>query len=1368
MASIMRESLRTTGFGGDEAETPRDAFLEKKTFTRWVNHQLSRGGFEPISDLFADLADGEALIKLVNVTCKIPMPRYHVNRKGRAFHLDNVSAAFRMLAEAGADKFTGSLKPEHITDGDEKRILGLIWSIVCFFAEETILARFDGEPGSAIRLMSNWATLHTSSPIKNFHLDFENGVHFLEIIAQKRPDLVDVATLDGAAAEDNVTRAIKMAEDVFSVPHIIDVEDMLSNTHDEKIILIYLTEIVHAYNGLDGLVYERPPVDAAPAPKKIRKNPVKERAPVVEPVPEVITLKPIPVVVEEEEEPVEEEPVEEPVEEIVEEIVEEEPIEEEIVEEEPIEEVVVEEEVLEEVAVEEVVAAHADEWVSDARNSKLPMTADDLVDIFKAFQVGFHLVRKTSGVFGRTVKHLVKVTANLELTELYIEGKSDHHTLHYMDIRSISVTQKKASGVVMRSKDAEFRFRAPDLYTRDLFAECIRHFVHKNSRFVVAPQYEPAIGFITSGAVMLRNKDGRAEARYFWFSKSCDRLLWAATAEARDQDQVLGFIPTVSIEAVRLPSKSSALPDNSFLLQVKGTGEVVLQAETEVIMDHWLDGLKCMGVPGLSRMDRIQLNTRVSVETSDASTTEDIALKKLLYGLVVKVNQEWGYVRLDKCMSSFSFTSANYFAKAHISEFVSHVNSGKYKISVHFFEKESILFECGSATNRYYLGAGLDAAARMNNADLFEESLVELYDAVDHSRVFHVELDRKVPTAVTLSLSFSGDKLLILRADSEDIYQTISIACIAGVVFGRRQAPLALTLICGHHHWQRTIGFGAKEDLLTWVDILARANRQIVDLGDASFQEFAATKLEVLSAKALHRRQSSRSVLGSSNPPALQKREASQSRMKLNRANSEMLANKFTLLVPQQRSRALHPEDLREDVRALTAGFRVTRLRPNSKTDAEAFDRAPVTVSASSAFDALFLTAEADATTAKLDLQLFEGAIKDGARRLTLVWNKEKITLEAKDVLERERLNDCVYALVASNEAFPAPEDLAGDFAAVAQGTVSGAGGPFYWMSASCDRVLWRAADAPADAPPQGFLATAAIHRVELSYMDPTLPEHSFALHTDDGAAPVRIVAPDSATKQTWLNVLRYLGVPGAGAHATMDEGDELDALDFEARVDASEAGARALAQHGVAKVVAGVRVLRHGTAETPEFGVLAVSSDLASVLFKDQATPFTEFAGLQSGTIPQLDGDLQIGLKFADGQVFLLQTASKLDRDYIEAAFASLAAYYAPARSEEVAAAAAQSSDTDSQIRRMTGKTSAFVSMGMSPSLDRVVIRQDGVPAPVMIALDDMAAVVPRESSLAIVHGAGLHRELLEFSSPNLASYWMGVFSAAGVPIKE
>lgn len=72
-------------------------YVQKKTFTKWVNSHLSRVGCR-ITDLYTDLADGKMLIRLLEILSGERLPKA-TRGKMRIHCLENVDKAIMFLQE---------------------------------------------------------------------------------------------------------------------------------------------------------------------------------------------------------------------------------------------------------------------------------------------------------------------------------------------------------------------------------------------------------------------------------------------------------------------------------------------------------------------------------------------------------------------------------------------------------------------------------------------------------------------------------------------------------------------------------------------------------------------------------------------------------------------------------------------------------------------------------------------------------------------------------------------------------------------------------------------------------------------------------------------------------------------------------------------------------------------------------------------------------------------------------------------------------------------------------------------------------------------------------------------------------------------
>jgi actinin alpha len=167
---------------------------QKKTFTKWFNNHLRKKGYPPIENIQTDWATGIKLMQVVNALYDIPMPRkYNKNPKMRPHKLDNISMAMKMLEEKAEVK-TNFLKNSHLLDGDEKMLLGMMWSIILHYAINGInVDDLNAKEGLLLWVQKKTKGYSGVDPpkVKNFHRDWRNGLAFCALIHRHYPNELD-------------------------------------------------------------------------------------------------------------------------------------------------------------------------------------------------------------------------------------------------------------------------------------------------------------------------------------------------------------------------------------------------------------------------------------------------------------------------------------------------------------------------------------------------------------------------------------------------------------------------------------------------------------------------------------------------------------------------------------------------------------------------------------------------------------------------------------------------------------------------------------------------------------------------------------------------------------------------------------------------------------------------------------------------------------------------------------------------------------------------------------------------------------------------------------------------------------------------
>lgn len=223
---------------------------QKNAFTRWTNRHLVENLFSPIQDAYTAFEDGRKLMELVNALYDIPLPtKYRKNPEKRIWKLDNLLLAQEMMDKAGVK--THFLKIEHLCDHDEKMILGMLWAFIHDYSLSRAIQGNTG--GSAKQQLLNWCNEQIDgfhAPIRNFSSDFADGSVFCAIYSSRRPDLFHgVSMMDPDQAESNLTHAFQVGEDIFKIPQLLDVHEILGNPKpDDRAVLMYIGEIFHVFS----------------------------------------------------------------------------------------------------------------------------------------------------------------------------------------------------------------------------------------------------------------------------------------------------------------------------------------------------------------------------------------------------------------------------------------------------------------------------------------------------------------------------------------------------------------------------------------------------------------------------------------------------------------------------------------------------------------------------------------------------------------------------------------------------------------------------------------------------------------------------------------------------------------------------------------------------------------------------------------------------------------------------------------------------------------------------------------------------------------------------------------------------------------
>ncbi|XP_076313686.1 LOW QUALITY PROTEIN: spectrin beta chain, non-erythrocytic 5-like [Tachypleus tridentatus] len=227
-------------------------YIQKKTFTKWVNSFLLPKARIEVKDLFTDLGDGRKLLKLLEIISgeKLAKPN---SGKMRVHKIENVNKALGFLHTKVRLESIGA---EDIVDGNPRLILGLIWTIILRFQIQEIQIDVDetdesSEKKSAKDALLLWCQRKTRGyphvNIQDFTRSWRNGLGFNALIHAHRPDLINYNDLNPNNHIDNLNNAFDVAEKELGIPRLLDAEDVDITRPDEKSIITYVASYYHTF-----------------------------------------------------------------------------------------------------------------------------------------------------------------------------------------------------------------------------------------------------------------------------------------------------------------------------------------------------------------------------------------------------------------------------------------------------------------------------------------------------------------------------------------------------------------------------------------------------------------------------------------------------------------------------------------------------------------------------------------------------------------------------------------------------------------------------------------------------------------------------------------------------------------------------------------------------------------------------------------------------------------------------------------------------------------------------------------------------------------------------------------------------------------
>lgn len=264
--------------------------VQKRTFTRWMNLHLEK--CDPpieVQDLFRDIQDGHILMALLEELSGCKLLQGFKKSSHRIFRLNNIAKVLSFLEERNVKLV--SIDASDVADGNSSIILGLIWNIILFFQikeltgnirsqfpstsslssiptssdsdasycstpsdERQTAASAMREHSKAIKKLLQWVQKRTRKygvAVQDFGKSWTSGLAFLAVIKSIDPSLVDMRKALLRTARENLEDAFRIAHYSLGIPRLLEPEDVTMKTPDEQSIIIYVSQFLEHFPGLE-------------------------------------------------------------------------------------------------------------------------------------------------------------------------------------------------------------------------------------------------------------------------------------------------------------------------------------------------------------------------------------------------------------------------------------------------------------------------------------------------------------------------------------------------------------------------------------------------------------------------------------------------------------------------------------------------------------------------------------------------------------------------------------------------------------------------------------------------------------------------------------------------------------------------------------------------------------------------------------------------------------------------------------------------------------------------------------------------------------------------------------------------------------
>ena len=206
---------------------------QQRFFTAYVNAKLHKRD-EAVDDLFVDLRDGRVLKAFVEELSGTTIAGKQTSGNTVIQHVANLTPTFAFIRST--TKIVG-IGPQDVADGNPGLVLGLLWSLIVFFASRDLGAN---QTKDLKRTLLDWVQKRCARRVhvEDLGASFADGKAFLALLEDE-----GFAYEPSQDASDNLRKAFDHASDKYGAPRLLDAADA-DFWREDKAVVAYLAELV--------------------------------------------------------------------------------------------------------------------------------------------------------------------------------------------------------------------------------------------------------------------------------------------------------------------------------------------------------------------------------------------------------------------------------------------------------------------------------------------------------------------------------------------------------------------------------------------------------------------------------------------------------------------------------------------------------------------------------------------------------------------------------------------------------------------------------------------------------------------------------------------------------------------------------------------------------------------------------------------------------------------------------------------------------------------------------------------------------------------------------------------------------------------